>query len=704
MISTFLADTTDKYQEPSTEIIHETSTIGIDKPETSDPASDTTTAYILDIQPTTTDRARDNLNLQVMDRENAVSDNVDEKECRYSEFGPWSECSLSCGGGMQIRVRTIQSGAEFATCGRKMREGRICNTQSCPIIPDDTTVVNELATTTTELTTDATTDIVGDKMNDDEMNITTMTGDDYVTADLDNNETTEQSLSPISDNLRPLPMSQGRVRCYNCGSLFSTSQKVCEEFNPDDRGQVVECEAGEVCLLYSWLSGPSYSTVRECFKPNSLLLGSTEAPILPSPSCDPVSIDEMTFACTCTTDLCNGETGLESISMSPLSTTTITSTITRLSTSLTTTTTTITTTSRVTSTQKQVIRSDPNRVKCHQCGNLFSDKEAPSCDTFIADTSQGDYCDEGEACLWYSWGVPGSVPSIIRECLTKVILLGPFEDPLLATAHCEVRDISEEPGTVTKACLCESDLCNDNTEPELASQSRSDLSTAIENNNIAIDSVTENRVTESTRKVSNNEQVTQKQVKCYQCGSLFSEDSSSPECAEFNPREPAQAQLCPPGDVCILYSFRARGGPGEDIRECISRSTLLGSLDDPLVVQATCQLQRLPGNNDVDVSACLCDTDMCNIGTNGQYGGQPTSLESRDNAQQTPQKPVFDKSRYSTEFTTTSRSPGREKPLTTVRSRPRQPHRPQKVKPRQKVRSDPNRVKCHQCGSLYSGI
>ena len=710
MILIYVEEETSEYDDPSTEILSETSTIGVDKPEISEPVvPDTTTEAVDDLDSTqpTLDRGRDNLNLE----ENAVPDKVDEKECQYSEFGPWSECSLSCGGGMQIRVRTIQTGAEFATCRRKMREGRMCNTNKCPIIPEDdttTTVANELTTTTTALAADVTTDITGDKMMDeDKMATTTITGDDYGTANLDNNDPTEKSLSPINDNLRPQQIPQGRVRCYSCGSLFSKSLEVCDEFNPDDRGQEVECEEGEVCLMYSWLSGPSYSTVRECFQPDSLLLGSAEDPILPSASCDPVNIDEITFACTCTTDLCNGDTGVETISTT--TTTRQTLKTTRLSISRATTITT-TTTTQATTTQEPVIRSNPNRVKCHQCGNLFSNKEAPDCDTFNTDTSVGDYCGEGEACLWYSWGVPGSAPSIIRECLAKVILLGPFEDPLLATPHCEVKDISEEPGTVTKACLCESDLCNDNAENNKQSQSRSDLSSVIDNNKNAVTPVTENTrrvMDENTKQVTeradaqNTEPDPQKQIECFKCGSLFSEDSSSPECSVFSPRDPEQKGLCPPGDICILYSFRSQGGPGEDIRECISRSTLLGDVNNPLRVESTCQPQLLPGNNDVEVTACLCDTDMCNIGTNGVFGGEQSSPP------QEVQRPVLDKSKYSTDFTTTSRPQQIwEKPATTQRSRPIQPQKPQKVrsKSRQKVRSDPNRVKCHQCGSLYSGI
>ena len=53
------------------------------------------------------------------------------------------------------------------------------------------------------------------------------------------------------------------------------------------------------------------------------------------------------------------------------------------------------------------------------------------------------YCEPGEACLWYSWQLSPTEVSVSRECLSTSILLGSIEDPLVVTAGCSVKDISE---------------------------------------------------------------------------------------------------------------------------------------------------------------------------------------------------------------------------------------------------------------------
>ena len=47
-------------------------------------------------------------------------------------------------------------------------------------------------------------------------------------------------------------------------------------------------------------------------------------------------------------------------------------------------------------------RSDPSRVRCHQCGSLFGGPVSnPECTDFDpSDPKQADYCQQGEACLW----------------------------------------------------------------------------------------------------------------------------------------------------------------------------------------------------------------------------------------------------------------------------------------------------------------
>ena len=47
-------------------------------------------------------------------------------------------------------------------------------------------------------------------------------------------------------------LSLFRVRCYTCGSLYSTDAPNCPVFNAKDSSQSKECDVGEACLYYSW--------------------------------------------------------------------------------------------------------------------------------------------------------------------------------------------------------------------------------------------------------------------------------------------------------------------------------------------------------------------------------------------------------------------------------------------------------------------
>ena len=78
------------------------------------------------------------------------------------------------------------------------------------------------------------------------------------------------------------------------------------------------------------------------------------------------------------------------------------------------------------------VRSDPLRVKCHQCGSLFGGPSSnPDCTEFnsgdpeqVINTqrpnslptpcTQAAYCQEGEACLLYSWQQSDTQTSHIR--------------------------------------------------------------------------------------------------------------------------------------------------------------------------------------------------------------------------------------------------------------------------------------------------
>ena len=55
-------------------------------------------------------------------------------DCEWSRFSDWSECSVSCGGGIQRRRRTILVEADRGgrRCAGRSEETRICNSRSCP--------------------------------------------------------------------------------------------------------------------------------------------------------------------------------------------------------------------------------------------------------------------------------------------------------------------------------------------------------------------------------------------------------------------------------------------------------------------------------------------------------------------------------------------------------------------------------------------
>ena len=109
-------------------------------------------------------------------------------------------------------------------------------------------------------------------------------------------------------------------------------------------------------------------------------------------------------------------------------------------------------------------------------------------------------------------------------------------------------------------------------------------------------------------------------VKCHQCGSLFSGSSSNPDCGKFDPSDPLQQSYCKEGEVCLWYSWQKSQQSTSFIRQCFSPSILLGSLDQPLVKNSQCQPQDISENSQSRITACLCDSDLCN----GQRGSEET--------------------------------------------------------------------------------
>ena len=352
-------------------------------------------------------------------------------DCKWSVYGRWSQCSKSCGGGVQSRFRVIQTPARGGgrDCVGSKEDTRTCNVPPCLIAttrsPRPTTSIRRIEETTT---------------------------------------TTR----------RPRPRNQ-RVKCFTCGSLFNSDAPDCNAFNVQDQSQQTLCKVGEACLWYSYQkSGNDVGVIRECFSTN-ILLGSIQNPINPQNQCVPAPVEDANImACVCTDDLCNGLDGAANVDRStpkPAFVFPSTSRPPRISTTTqrptrpTRAPTTRRTTTRRPTKQTAVIRPrDPNKgVLCHQCGSLFSSDGNRDCEVFDHNApSQQKYCKPSEACLWYTWEKSDTETSTIRECFDKNILIGPIQNPLIAKDSCVPQDIAETPGSRIMACLCENDLCNAN--------------------------------------------------------------------------------------------------------------------------------------------------------------------------------------------------------------------------------------------------
>jgi len=424
---------------------------------------------------------------------------------------------------------------------------------------------------------------------------------------------------------------------------------------------------GEACLYYSWkTSDTDTSVIRECF-PTSILLGSIDNPVEPTSTCSPQPVESDTIqACICTSDLCN----LVDTPDTKISRTPTTQDTRRTTTRPPRRTTTTAPTRRITTTRAtrrpttQVsrrntpapTRSRPDRVRCHQCGTLFSTSTSnPDCTVFDeSDPSQADYCQPGEACLWYSWQKSANDVAHIRECFSTSILLGSLSDPLLPTPTCTTKDISEDPQSKITACLCESDLCNSYRgpdEPRVSSRPSSNTPKE-EPRTITRRPPARNQVTTTTanpfqasftRKPQTSPQrrpptttrspprgfpdridqpraepltqsvqvfhPSQPGLQCYSCGSLL---DANKKCDVFDRKATSQVATCSSDEACLMYSWKKSSTEIATLRECFPKSILLGSVNNPLTPTDSCSQRDITDDNSGSIFACLCNTDFCN--------------------------------------------------------------------------------------------
>ncbi|CAB4062518.1 unnamed protein product [Lepeophtheirus salmonis] len=476
--------------------------------------------------------------------------------CEWSQYGEWSPCSKSCGRGIQFRTRRVavtpKNGG--SNCVGSNKDTRSCNVKSCNFF----TTTNRPPTTTTRRP------VVKAK--------------------------------PIDPNRR--------VKCFACGSLFSTDAPECDKFDVSASQQQTTCARGEACLWYSYhKSAGDIAIIRECFS-TSILLGSIENPIAPSHECvpRPVENDDSIMACICATDFCNGYDGGSPVNLK----TTTTPTPLRLPQSQT-----ERPRSQVGRPQapspndinRNTLRQSGGKVLCHQCGSLFSGSGNPP-------------CEEGNV-------------------FSKSILLGSIDKPLQLRRECVPQDISETRASNIYACLCDTERCNANGERSVESDKIGMITIAKNNQQTSRRPTTTRRpsftqTTPSSQFRSPSTPPPRSQntfsggpgLQCYSCGSLLNTDA---KCDKFNPTDPTQIQTCKEGEACLLYKWKKSSVETAILRECFSKNVLLGSFDSPLLPTTGCNIRDISEPQSSSIEACLCTTDFCNDDLGRSPGGDATS-------------------------------------------------------------------------------
>lgn len=252
-------------------------------------------------------------------------------------------------------------------------------------------------------------------------------------------------------------------------------------------------------------------------------------------------------------------------------------------------------------TEPTLQRQQPSngRVKCHQCGRLFSRDGNSACTEFDEyDSTQQGYCKVGEACLWYSWQKSRATIAYVRECLSTSIVLGTVDDPLVAKPYCDPLDISENSISKVTACLCETDLCNAYRSGSEGRQSKVNQQSSQRNSNERDTFRTSTPTSRGQKdghrsnsknldKTSNRQQNSERQatsqknkeieetprspsapkrqsgkqvvhpdkagLQCFSCGSLLNPDA---KCELFSRTNISQTQTCLKDESCLMYTWK----------------------------------------------------------------------------------------------------------------------------------------------------
>ena len=174
-------------------------------------------------------------------------------------------------------------------------------------------------------------------------------------------------------------------------------------------------------------------------------------------------------------------------------------------------------------------------------------------------------------------------------------------------------------------------------------------------------------------------------------------------------------------EMCIRdrwYSWQKSRTTTAYVRECFSTSIVLGTVDDPLVAKPYCDPLDISENSISKVTACLCETDLCNAYRSGsekrlsQVNSESARRNSsdRDKFPTTPASRRQQDGRQSNSQKSDRRSNGQQnigRQSGSQRNReieetPRSQSAPKRQSAKQVVHPDKAGLQCFSCGSLLN--
>ena len=143
------------------------------------------------------------------------------------------------------------------------------------------------------------------------------------------------------------------------------------------------------------------------------------------------------------------------------------------------------------------------------------------------------------------------------------------------------------------------------------------------------------------------------------------------------------------------------------MRECFSKSVVLGTANNPLVAKPYCEPTDISENSISRVTACLCETDFCNAyRSDGEKTRPRASQQSSVSQSNRRQQEKESKAHRNRESESPSRNSKNREPNTPrnreIEETPRSPKKPSKPTTKQEYHPDKAGLQCFSCGSLLN--